>query len=90
MRLILERRAETPAALRLLSPVVAVGLTLVTAALLFAMLGLDPWNALNYLAIGKIYKEQGNLVESEAMLNKILSFASSDPIAAQAKAELAP
>jgi len=54
------------------------------------MAELDPWNAVNYLAIGKIYKEQGNLIESAAMLNKILSFASSDPIAAQAKAELSP
>jgi O-antigen ligase len=54
------------------------------------MAELDPWNAFNYLAIGKIYKEQGNLIESAAMLNKILSFASSDPIAAQAKAELSP
>jgi O-antigen ligase len=51
---------------------------------------MDPWNAVNYLAIGKIYKEQGNLVESTQMLNKILSFASSDPIAVQAKAELSP
>jgi tetratricopeptide (TPR) repeat protein len=54
------------------------------------MAELDPWNAVNYLAIGKIYKEQGNLVESAAMLSKIISFASSDPIAAQAKSELAP
>jgi O-antigen ligase len=54
------------------------------------MAELDPWNAVNYLAIGNIYKEQGNLIESAAMLNKILSFASSDPIAAQAKAELSP
>jgi O-antigen ligase len=51
---------------------------------------LDPWDAVNYLAIGKIYKAQGNLAESAAMLSKILSFASSDPIAAQAKAELSP
>lgn len=49
---------------------------------------LDQWDAVNYLAIGKIYKEQGNLVESTAMLSKILSFASSDPIAAQAITEL--
>jgi O-antigen ligase len=54
------------------------------------MAELDPWNAVNYLAIGTIYKEQGNSVESTAMLNKILSFASTDPIAAQAKAELLP
>jgi tetratricopeptide (TPR) repeat protein len=51
---------------------------------------LDPWNAVNYLAIGKIHKELGNSVESTAILNKILSFALSDPIAAQAKAELSP
>jgi O-antigen ligase len=51
---------------------------------------MDPWDAVNFLAIGKIYKEQGNLVASAEMLNKILSFASSDPIAAQAKAELSP
>ena len=51
---------------------------------------LDPWDAVNYLAIGKIYKEQGNLVESAAMLSKILSFASADPIAARAKVELSP
>lgn len=49
---------------------------------------LDQWDAVNYLAIGKIFKEQGNLVESTAMLSKILSFASSDPIAAQAITEL--
>ena len=54
------------------------------------MAELDPWNAVNYLAIGNIYKEQGNLIESAAMLEKILSFASSNPIAAQAKAELSP
>jgi simple sugar transport system permease protein len=46
MRLILERRAETPAALLLASPLVAVALTLVSAALIFAALGLDPWHAL--------------------------------------------
>jgi O-antigen ligase len=51
---------------------------------------LDPWNAVNYLAIGKIYKELGNSAESTEILNKILSFASSDPIAVQAKAELSP
>ena len=51
---------------------------------------LDPWNAVNYLSIGKIYKEQGNFAESTVMLNKILSFAELDPIATQAKAELSP
>jgi general nucleoside transport system permease protein len=46
MRLVLERRAETPVLLRLASPLVAVALTLATATLLFVLLGLDPWNAL--------------------------------------------
>jgi len=49
----------------------------------------DPWNAVNYLALGKIYKAKGDLVNSKAMLDKILSFAGSDPIATQAKSELA-
>jgi len=53
------------------------------------MAALDPWNAVNYLALGKDYKAQGDLVKSKAMLDKILSFASNNPIAEQAKTELA-
>jgi len=56
------------------------------------MAKLDPWNAVNYLALGKAYKAQGDLVKSKAMLDKILSFSTGDiggPIAAQAKTELA-
>jgi tetratricopeptide (TPR) repeat protein len=53
------------------------------------MAKLDPWNAANYLALGKDYKSQGDLVKSKIMLNKILSFASNNPIAEQAKTELA-
>jgi O-antigen ligase len=53
------------------------------------MAKLDPWNAVNYLGLGKDYKAQGNLVKSKAMLDKILSFASANPIAEQAKTELA-
>jgi O-antigen ligase len=53
------------------------------------MAKLDPWNAVNYLALGKDYKTQGDLVKSKEMLDKILSFASNDPIAEQAKTELA-
>jgi len=49
---------------------------------------LDPWNAENYLALGKIYKNQGDLTKSNAMLAKILSFASINPIGSQAKEEL--
>jgi len=50
---------------------------------------LDPWNAANYLALGKLYRTQGDLVKSKAMLDKILSFASKNSIAQQANAELA-
>jgi O-antigen ligase len=50
---------------------------------------LDPWNAKNYLALGKYYKEQGDLAKSKKMLEKILSFASTNQIADQAKIELA-
>jgi len=49
---------------------------------------LDPWNAENYLALGKIYKNQGDLTKSNAMLAKILSFASKHPISSRAKEEL--
>jgi tetratricopeptide (TPR) repeat protein len=50
---------------------------------------LDPWNAKNYLALGKYYKQQGDLDKSKEMLEKILSFASTNQIADQAKIELA-
>jgi len=56
------------------------------------MVKLDPWNAVNYLALGKDYKAQGDLVRSNEMLNKIISFSSGDiggPVAEQAKTELA-
>ena len=53
------------------------------------MVKLDPWNAVNYLELGKDYKSQGDLVKSKMMLDKILSFASNNPIAEQAKTELA-
>ena len=49
---------------------------------------LDPWNAENYLALGNDYKKQGNLAKSNAMFLKILSFASANPIADQAREEL--
>jgi hypothetical protein len=53
---------------------------------------LDPWNSVNYLALGKNYKAQGDLVKSKEILNKIVSFSTGDiggPIAEQAKTELA-
>jgi hypothetical protein len=49
---------------------------------------LDPWNAENYLALGRAYKSQGNSTESKLMLDKILSFAADHPIAEQAAKEL--
>lgn len=49
---------------------------------------LDPWNAKNYLELGKYYKKQGDLGKSQVMLEKILSFAATDQIADLAKIEL--
>jgi O-antigen ligase len=53
---------------------------------------LDPWNAVNYLELGKDYKANGDLLKSRAMLDKILSFSTGPiggPIADQAKTALA-
>jgi O-antigen ligase len=49
---------------------------------------IDPFNAENYLKLGLAYKGQGDLNSMNKMLDKILSFASNDPIAAQARAQL--
>ena len=51
---------------------------------------LDPWNAANFLELGKDYKLLGNSVKSKAMLDKILSFAKTNAISSQATIELAP
>ena len=53
-----------------------------------AITELDPWNAANYLALGRYYKSQGAKEQSKLMLNKILSFAAKHPIAEEAKKEL--
>ena len=53
---------------------------------------LDPWNAVNYLVLAKNYELQGDLINSKAMVDKILSFATGpegSPIAEQAKKVLA-
>ena len=47
MRLVLERRAQVPLRLLLLSPLVAVVLTVLAGALMFMALGLDPGRALH-------------------------------------------
>jgi simple sugar transport system permease protein len=46
-RLVLERRSQTPLALTLASPLLAVALTLLSAALIFAVMGHDPLRALH-------------------------------------------
>jgi O-antigen ligase len=52
------------------------------------MAKLDPWNAANFLELGKLYKIQGNIVGSKEVLDKIISIAPNHPIAVQAKMEL--
>jgi tetratricopeptide (TPR) repeat protein len=51
---------------------------------------IDPWNAKNYLQLGKNYKFLGNESRTREMLNKILAFASNNPVGTQAQVELAP
>ena len=47
MRLVLERRAHVSVRLLVLSPLVAVALTVLAGAAMFAGMGLDPWKALH-------------------------------------------
>ena len=47
----------------------------------------DPWNAQNYLGLAQLYKVSNDLINMKMMVDKILSFASSDPIAEVAKKE---
>ena len=49
---------------------------------------LDPWNAKNYLELGKNYKLQGDQTRVEEILGKILSFAATNPVGIQARSEL--
>src|ERR1700756_2359649 len=46
MQLVLEKRAERSAAIALISPLIAIGLTIVTMSILFAILGKNPITAL--------------------------------------------
>jgi general nucleoside transport system permease protein len=59
MRLIMERRAETPVAVMVASPLVAVMLTLVSAAIMFALLGKDPRAALHVYFIDPLSDSWG-------------------------------
>jgi O-antigen ligase len=52
------------------------------------MAELDPWNAKNYLGLGKIYKVLGDSEKSREMLEKIMSFAPDTEEAKQANLEL--
>ena len=46
MRLVLEKRAEASTRMAILSPVIAIVLTLVTGGIIFALRGLNPFSAL--------------------------------------------
>ncbi|WP_270935547.1 ABC transporter permease [Falsiroseomonas oryzae] len=59
MRLVLERRSETPLALRLGSPLLAVTLTLASAFVIFAAMGQDPLNALHVYFIAPLSDSWG-------------------------------
>ena len=48
---------------------------------------LDPWNAQNYLGLAQLYRQIGNIEQMRFYANKILSFASKDPIAEVTKKE---
>src|ERR1700712_2600204 len=46
MQLVLEKRAERSTTIALLSPLIAIGLTIVTMSIMFAILGKNPFTAL--------------------------------------------
>ncbi|MCX7325839.1 MAG: ABC transporter permease [Hyphomicrobiales bacterium] len=54
MRLVLTRRDDAPAWMALVSPLIAVALTLLSGAVMFALLGLDPLKALGVYFISPI------------------------------------
>jgi tetratricopeptide (TPR) repeat protein len=49
---------------------------------------LDPWNAANYLTLGRIYLNLGDFEKMEAMKSKITSFAPNSEQANLAEIEL--
>jgi ABC-type uncharacterized transport system permease subunit len=59
MRLVLERRAQVSLKLLVLSPLVAVALTVLAGAVMFAALGLDPWQALHVYFIQPVSDSWG-------------------------------
>jgi len=59
MRLLLEKRAETPLAMAVASPLIAVALTLVSAVVIFLAMGQDPWAALNVYFVAPLSDSWG-------------------------------
>jgi O-antigen ligase len=53
-----------------------------------AISNLDPWDAANYLQLGKLYKSIGDLEKMNQVRNKILSFAPDTPEGQAAKLDL--
>ena len=51
---------------------------------------LDPWNASNYLQMAFNHKFLGNKAQQQIYLDKVLSFAATDPIVIKAAPELTP
>src|SRR5260370_33325202 len=51
MQLVLEKRAERSNTIALVSPLIAIGLTIVTMSILFAILGKNPISALSVYCI---------------------------------------
>jgi O-antigen ligase len=49
---------------------------------------LDPWNTKNYYQLGLLYKSKGDFANMKKMLDKINSFAATDPIAQSANTNL--
>jgi O-antigen ligase len=49
---------------------------------------LDPWNATNYLQLASDYKFTGDKANQKLVLDKVLSFASNDPVVIKAIPEL--
>jgi O-antigen ligase len=52
------------------------------------IISLDPWNADNYLELGRLYLQNNNYVNMEQMKKKILSFAADTDAGKRAQAEL--
>jgi tetratricopeptide (TPR) repeat protein len=51
---------------------------------------LDPWNASNYLQMAFNHKFLGNKAQQQIYLDKVLSFAATDPTVIKAAPELTP